>query len=303
MAVVSVGEMIGAREKSTRDNGDREYRRKFRVICDSQQDDGHVVASNINIPQRWTPYTTPTHFDQKALCRSVTARQTSDARIWEVECTYSTAQTQEEEDEQDDPLQEPPDISVSFETMQVPIIGTTSSSVVSTTAPGVKFIGRIGNTLGVIYDPPPMDDESRPIVTIARNEPSFNMLRAIDYQDAVNSDAFFGAEPRQIKMRSITGEFQVSKGTAYWRITYVLAFKRETWDKRLLNQGPFYSKVANSTASSDYVAFEEGGRPYWGALKEDGTKVTADTDAYYRQYRCKKELPFAALNLPLGPNR
>src|SRR5207245_2866104 len=60
------------------------------------------------------------------------------------------------------------------------------------------------NSAGQYFDPPPMMDDSRPRLSIARNEPVFNPAIAINYQDAVNTDGFLGFTAGQVRVSGIS---------------------------------------------------------------------------------------------------
>ena len=83
-----------------------------------------------------------------------------------------------------------------------------------------------------------MRDDSRPVLTIVRNEASFNAGLAWLYRDCVNSDAFFDAGPGMVKVSNIsaTRKWNPLFGW-YWPVSYEFTFDANGYAKYLLNQG------------------------------------------------------------------
>lgn len=309
MAIVGQAQEIAeARGKTVADDGTRNYTRRYLVRCDDVADDANVALTATGLPQRYFGYATDTSQDQAARATSITAKQVPGSYLlWHVDVEYSTkhGDQQKEQQEQDNPLLALPDIEWSFETIQQPIWFYPNQTVGSSTAPGHLFSGPLVTSAGEVFDPPPMYDESRPVVTIRRNESQFNVSLAVQYQNAVNSDFFFGVQPRCAKLRSISASQQNTKGVFYWQVTYVIAFRRESWDLRMLNYGSFALAAAGSTETTPFKS--KDGSLRYGLLKTDGTAVSAtaftSTDVNILTYRIHVEKPFSSLNLPLNPNR
>jgi hypothetical protein len=297
MAVVGTAvELVGAREKSTGDTGVRTYRRRFLVTTNNVKDDSNVVELALGIPQRYFPYVTSTSVDSEALVTDIqTSQQTG--YHWHIDVTYSTDHGDEEEDDDVNPLARAAEIDWDFETVQIPIFGTPDQNIRD--PEGNLYTGPIRTSAGEIFDPPANQEESRPVVTVTRNEATYNPALALQYHNAVNSDYFQGIQPRQAKMRAIRGTRQTEKGQAYWRLTYVIAFKFDLWDLRLLDHGSWYL----DGGVKKY--FEEEGVRYLGFLNTDGTaRATSDivagtTEPNFLKYRVAREEPFSALNLPI----
>jgi hypothetical protein len=303
-------EIVEAREKEINEEGVRTYKRRYLVTCDSASDDANVALGAIGIPQRYSIYATSSSQDIFARCTEVSAKQVSGSFLhWHIDVTYSTkhGDKEKEEKEQDNPLLALPDVSWAFETIQSPIWFFPDQVNLNSTSAGHKASGPISTTAGEVFDPPPMFDESRPVVTIRRNEASFNPLLALEYQNSVNSDVFFGCKPRTAKLRSITADQHSEKGYFYWQVTYVIAFRRETWDLRSINYGSYYLVTAGSTSTAPFI--NRDGSLRFGYIKADGTALgvnPASSDVVANSiltFRIHIEKPFSSLNLPLSPNR
>lgn len=293
MAVRPAKEEIASRRSTIGTDGERTYERTFIVEMTNHRDDPAQALTAANIPRRFTPYITQTHIDYGALVTSVKARNRRNSPFHvDVVVSYSSKRDDEEEEQNDDPLKRPPKIRWSWETVQVPILGNRDQNA----AGDVSYSGAILNSAGEPFNPPPTKEESRPQVTIVRNEASYSVSRALDYQDAVNSDTFDGIKPRQAKMRNIGAEWVTENDTTYVIVTYVLAFRRDTWDTQLLDAGTHYLTVAGGTT---YERFKRNGIAYIGLLASDGTKLASTDPPNIITIKPEKQQPFAPLNLPL----
>lgn len=287
----------GLREKRIGEDGEYTYRRKWLVTVTEPDDDPNIAQTASGIPQRYFPYVTASSVDMKALVTELTVTQANSPYHYFVEAIYST-QSGDPLEEQDNPLAEPADIDWSFETIQQPIIGTPDQniSIIGSTA---FLSGAVKSPAGEVYNPPPMMDESRPVVTVTRNEASYSVQNAVLYQNAVNSDVFFGVPARCAKMRGISASKETRKGITFWRVTYTIAFKRDTWDLYQLNFGTVYLAASTDTSPTQFKTTD--GFPTIGFLNTDGTQRGSTLTPTFTGYRIHKELPFGALSLPLGP--
>ena len=290
MSVVGTAKEIPRREKRTDREGTREYRRTFHVYTNNATDDANVVQNAPGLPQRFFPYTSSASFDLQALCTEINPRQMSGQPfIWEVEVVYST-EAEDEEDEQENPLAEPPDMEMTFDSRRTVIVGTPDQTVL--TSSGLSITGALKSSNGQIFDPPPEYDDYYPVLTVERNEASFNPALAVAFQNAVNEDTFFGAPPRSANIRMIGARKATKNGIKFARVRYVIAFKRELWDLRLLNQGTFYLSSNGSTTSYEFYP------PGLRNLAADGTKLGSTADPTFSTFRVRREQPFGLLNLP-----
>src|SRR5262249_46326548 len=147
-------------------------------------------------------YTTSAEFDLGALCNSVTCEQNDDApRRWVVTCEYGPP-TVEQGQQQENPLLRPAVLTWGF---------TQNSRAVWKDVNGTP----IQNSAGDAFDPPPEIDDSRPVLTVTRNEAGFNPAIAIQYQDAVNSDQFLGFNAGVVKINGISSTSQSENGIAF----------------------------------------------------------------------------------------
>lgn len=293
MAVTSVKELPG-RDASFNDSFEREYRRTFQVITDDRTDGPISIGSATLVPSVFTPYSllVGNEFDNGARVTRVEPRQDPDQPfVWEVTVTYSTL-SEEESQQNENPLLRPAEISMTPQTFREPATGTFKDEV---NAEGKQYGSGLTNSAGELFDPPPEKDVSRPVLTIVRNELNVTPVTLMDFADALNADTFLGAQPRQLKMAAPQFARSHENDQAFWRVTYVMSFKRETWDLQVLNQGPEYLN-AGSTADKRPFKDAEGNRVL-GNLAADGDQLTAGSTPVFLRFAVYKEKQFNSLGL------
>jgi len=280
MAIVSVQEITGA-QAALNEKFERTYTRKFRVITDSALV-GAAAVGNAVPPVIGSSYLTATESDLGAFCNSIQPVQDSDnPRVWEVTVEYGP---QEPGDE--NPLNRPLEISWSFAQF---------TRVCDRDINGHALL----NSAGDFFDPPPEIDDSRPVLTIVRNEASFDPAQAIDYQDAVNSDSFLGFAAGTAKVMGISSSLQFESNIFFWKTSYEFQFRRDGWKLSVLDQGryktnhkPIPEKDSGGndmvgTHVSDPVPLDGSGNPL--------TNPTPST-AVFREFDVYKQRAFSAFN-------
>lgn len=125
----------------------------------------------------------------------------------------------------------------------------------------------IMNVVEEVYDPPLTEEVSRPVLTITRNQATFDINTLATYAKTVNSGTFYGAAAGEAKMQDIQAQ-RVIVGTtvAYWRIAYTIEFKLyhpnvtadKAWWKRVPNTGFRYRDTTTGPRGErNYVTFKE----------------------------------------------
>lgn len=223
-SILSVNEIADGRDSSyDATTNDRTYTRVFRVITDSPMVGALAVRTADGLPRRGSIYATDTEVDLSARVKSIDPSQDSDnAKIWLVRVEYDSRV----EDEPENPLERPPEISWGFAQFQ---------RIAWRDVDGKAIV----NSAGEYFDPPIEIDDSRPVLSIVRNEASFNPSLAIEYQDAVNSDSFMGFSAGQAKVSNITARSVREGDYQYWQVAYEFHFRRDGWAVRPLDQGRY----------------------------------------------------------------
>lgn len=175
-------------------------------------------------------------------------------QLFTVTATYSNGVHGEQPD---DPLEKP--IEYAWEM-------TTTREIVEVDANGNAIVNAAG-------DPPeqPCVQEVELIyLNCLRNESTFDASQAIANNNKVNSDAFFGAEPGQAKVKGVWSANTTTEGEIFYPVRYRFEFRRgingepNGFKKRLVNRG--YNMIVDGKIKR----IVEGDAP--GALVDDAVR-------------------------------
>lgn len=303
MAVVQVTEQEGSLGGEDNQKGEFTFSRTFFVKTDSVNDGPQVVLSSPLLPAQNEPYQVGYDNDPTAIVNRRSARLVrGHNRYWEVNVFYSSA-AETQQGGETNPFDRPPVLNWGFERYQKAIDKDLDDQAII-------------NSAAEPYDPPVEVDDSRPTLTITRAEASFNYTKAIEYQDSVNLDSFYGFEPGQAKIAGITGRGPIKEGdVTYWDVTYEIQFRREGWQLIILDAGFRYYDSSDSDKLKIFK--DDQGNPLNqpGLLNGLGDKlygskttikqqvgvywepVEVATPPQYNRFRVYKEKAFGALGL------
>ena len=154
------------------------------------------------------------------------------------------------------------------------------------------------NSAGDWFDPPLVRDDSRPVLTIVRNEADFDPEIADSYRDTVNDDYFFGAAAGRVKCVSITGKqlfsADVLPGGFYWVVTYTFQFNRDGWASPLLDQG--FRRLVSGSRRAILVDGQPASAPV--LLDGSGGVLTPGDPPVYQTYHLYLEADYSVFEFP-----
>lgn len=160
------------------------------------------------------------------------------------------------------------------------------------------------NSAGQYFDPPIQADDSRPVITMIRNEPDFPYLTMLNYHDRVNNATWNGIPAQCVKIFNISAQEKIEhigdEGSEiefkYWEVTYEFHVNYDGWRKQILDQGR-YELNSGGTA---LVAIEDSeGRPVNDPVLLDGAgNGRPEGPPVYLTYQVYYEVSFAPLSLP-----
>ena len=297
------------------DEDSREYIRRFMVVVDDPFDGALTVTSAADLPRKYSGYVFGTEFDVFARLRQFRPRRLPNTRLaWHVECIYRTPEFNENQDELDNPLGQPARISFGSEQVQALAIGIVNPDDDDDITKAF-ITEEITTSAGEPFDPPAVKDESRGVITIVRNEDTYDNARSIEFRNAVNTDEFLGANPRQAKVRDIAAERRIFNADAeiikYWTVTYQFVIRAETWDLQLLDNGTYYFEGGLqgrlnaddlNLPSVKKLFTDKPGHPSKGNLDGEGGKNPESAKALFRRFRVYSEKSFGDLKLPEDVN-
>lgn len=288
--LVSCNETFGSREANREvASGGRvvdTFVRRFRIVLDGGGYGADVVASSapqlplVREPHPLAPF---------ARAKSVKCSPESpDDKIWIAEINYSS-DVQEESQQPENPLDEPPQKGWSFAQFTRPVSKDINGNA-------------IVNAAKELFDPAPERDDSRLVFRYQRNQPSFPHLLANQYQDAVNSDQFLGFRAGYVKCQNISADYQFKNDVYYWSVSYEFHFRsddedEDDWQLHVLNQG--YRELNGLTYS---VIRDAEGLPLNqpALLDANGQQLDADwDDPVFLDFDIYRNLPFSVFNISL----
>jgi hypothetical protein len=160
----------------------------------------------------------------------------------------------------------------------------------------------ITNTAGDPYDPPLVEDDPRPTLSVVRNEPAINISLLLAYRNAINSDSFAGFPPLFARCVGIQPKSVFHQFVGwYYQVTYAFEFLSPSSQSVGING--YRRTVLNAGLNALSVVTH---KPYRVTMK--GIPVTEpvllDSQGfyqvghvpYYNIFQTKSELPFAAFN-------
>lgn len=184
------------------------------------------------------------------VCRNVRVRQQAgQPRHWQIEAQYSSAPTEQEQQEEN-PLNRP--VKRRWRTNKY-------RQAIDRDINGHALV----NSAGDYYDPPLEVDRSHWTCTITANVPDVPSY-ILDYEDAVNNSAItiggIVAAQYTAKIDEIDiSELKIEGDYEYYEFTYTLEFRREKWvPLKVLDQG---MRAAPSFGSSDRVQIMDNKTP------------------------------------------
>lgn len=231
MGILLITEKPDGWTGSRTENGDYEFQRIFHVLTDDINIGPYAVlnatdAHGNSIPLDFDDY----HAGQDALTfarvkTKVAVREPQNPMLWYVTVTYSTAKDQQ--DRSNPPDVRPTEVSFSLQ-RQTKVVHKDQNN------------NAIASSAGERFNPLPEIDDSRLVMTISKNQASFNTAVAMDCQDSVNSDQFQGFEAGKVKLAGISAKSVFEGSIFYWRVDFEFHISRDGWDLEILDEGTYF---------------------------------------------------------------
>ena len=290
-------------------SADKKYRREitevYRVETNSTSDGWPTVLVQTGnaglddpIPNLWSTYNIGNSFDFGIYLQDKRGQLENPAESnqrWLVTCTWRAPEPgddPENGDDEDNPL---------LRATKYRLDWANYSRVATKDKNGTT----IENSAGVEFDPPIEIDDARPVLVCTRNEWPLGSIIAnsIQYKNAINTDSFYGAGPREAKVESIVcGDIMNENGVQFYQVTYRFQFNDQKWDITVVDQGfshldengELVDAMERTVTGSD-VEWTKVSEPV--GLKTDGTRQAKGVDKLFKEFRVYPELSFSALGL------
>lgn len=291
MGVIQIDEDFDGRRGSITDTGDREYTRVFNVQTDNPSDGSAIVMFAVGIPRIYSVYSSGNETDLGAFCKSVEPEQDSASRtFWKVTCRYDSKFDVNKAGQQVDP--DP--------THQPAVISWTSNHYTRVVSESTTSGVAIKNSAGDTFDPPVTSEWSRPVLNIAINRLFFDPSWKYDYENAINSDPWFGQDAKCWLCRAIDANLEYASIPnrpvfPYWAISLAFEHNRDKWNPaKILDIG--YNKL-NGTVVEKIK--DKNGEDVSFPVRLDGSGAVLSTSAadVFRSFNIYREVSFGALGL------
>ena len=184
-------------------------------------DDAETVLNSPSVKQIYNLHASDS---SSRVIRTRASQREEKPELFTVDVEYSTAAAGSEEEEEPDPLNE--DAEVSWNTAAVNVVAEKD-----------RNDNAILNKAGDAFDPPIEVERPHAVLTVTRNQASFNGSTALAYVQKVNSAVFAGGAVGTVMCRSISATDEIKNNIQYWRVTYEFEYAPEGWQPEILEQG------------------------------------------------------------------
>lgn len=280
MAVVGKAkERLSSRSHAIDDKGMRRFTRVFVVETDGYDTGPVAVRGAVAVPKLFDFYNVAGEVDLGARVRKIEPERVDDSLIWEVRVEYST-DAQDEQQADEDPLARPALISTGWSQFTRALEKDLDDKAVVTAADEP-------------FDPPVEVDDDQFLLTIQRNEAFLDEAKILTYRNAVNSDPWRIAQPKQAKIR-ITAQRRFENGIEFYEYVYTISFNEEGWQPSVLHRGMY---VKDGTTRK--LATDKDGQNVTAPVLLDaaGAQLAIGGTPVFLDFKGYRERPFAPLNL------
>jgi hypothetical protein len=290
MAIYEVDELFEGRSGNFSVSDGRKYVRKFRAFSNYAGDGPQTVLNSFFI-RRGDPYITITDNDPNAFAMNLSCEQEEgDQLCWIVTVDYGWYDVNEAGGgPNQNPLNMPIDVTFGFRDYEHVVQADINNKPIL-------------NSAGDPYNPPVVINLPNQLLTVVRNEASYDSAMAYSYRNSINSDSFAGQSALFAKTIAITPKniFHQDIGW-YYQVTYEFEFLNprnaagtKGWHKILLDQG--YRQLDPVTKKP--VAITLKGQPITQPMLLDGNGHLLPLNGvpYYNEFQVFVELPYSNYN-------
>ena len=293
MAVTSVTELPDC-DGEQNNTYQRTYTRTFRVICDSRNDGPRTAREASGIPSIGNTYSRGNESDSGAFVQSVKARCESaganpDHSQWVVTVAYGPYNSNVFPS---NPVSWPVLVSFGSQKFERVVVRDVNGDP-------------IRNSAKDPYSEPVTVDDSRPILTVVRNElvSSYDDTVAGQYRDKVNLNAWNNCAVKTVKCSSITTsqqQYDSVNDMWYFQVTYVFEYNPDGWKKKLLDQG--FAELDGSSPPKQKLIKGPDGQPLNEPCLLDGSgaKLASNGTPVFTDWEVYTAVDFSGLNIDLS---
>lgn len=236
MPVVAVQETFLNRTGAVNDKREREYSRTFDVLMSTRTSDPVEVLLAPSLPRVWNPYIGANGTaDLGSWCKDIRARQdTLDPYLWRVEAKYNSRLERPDLNIIENPLLRPADLSWDHVYVMKPLERDRDGNAIL-------------NSSYERFDPPPETEDVRQVLTVVRNQATYNAQLYQTYANTVNEVDWMGFKAGTVRLMKLSAVRQFENGILFWRVTFefhirsgsIATNEADAWAIRILDRGYF----------------------------------------------------------------
>jgi len=238
-----------------------------------------LYDNELRIPRIGAAYAHGLGADPGARVKSVQLTERGQSRIWDFGVGYSSAIDEQQQEE--NPMLREPEVNYDFNPRETALqrafdgpeadetgyrVADDFGSIEPTGEPAYKAVL---NSSDEIFEDPLMDYEIDAIITIERNEPTFNLIQAHWYMNTINKEQWWGLPPRFARLHMIKPQYTVEGIYKFFRVKYEIHVGVREWIRQVLDVGYREKIVTEET--------DEEGNPiieYKPLLDADGNHLS-----------------------------
>jgi hypothetical protein len=291
VAVIEHDEIWSGRKATLKEGVEREYTRVWRAITDTFTDLPFDVAAAVGVTA-YDAYPT----DSEAFVKSIEAANTEEPTVWLVTVQYSSKtgsnDNQKDKDQPDqknqDPLARPAIIEWGSEMMM--------KAIQDEFPHGSAFSKRIKNSAGDLFDPPIEIEDARVTVKITKNLPAFDTAY-LSMVNHTNSGPWMGGDTHTWKLQSVSSRKEYDNGTFFWPTTWTAAYREETWQLKVLDQGyrEIIGTAPNQKAQVIWDTVNDTPNPYPVLLDGNGKRLRVNGTPVFLPFDVYGEADFGSI--------
>lgn len=240
-----------------------------------------VQAGAAKVPEIGDPFQDG---DPSAVCTDVRfIRSDENELVWDIEADYTTNPAQDP-DQGQAPLDRPSRLAWSFREYEEALL--------------VDTLGKpYANTLDDPLEEPFLTPRTNAVLTITRNELSFNAGLAISLANKVNNAEWLGGTIATVKADAPVASEQYEEGQSFWQITYRFEYQPAGWNPvKILNVGRRRRLVAGGSITA--VPDDNGVLLNGLALLNEAGIITDRDNPHFIQFFPFETTNFTIFNLP-----
>lgn len=284
MGVLGVTETFRGQTADQDNKGIRNFVRIFQVQLASRTDSPSLALGAADVPAMYATYP-----DDSActLRKKGASRMDDHPQMWKVQCEYNN---------QNDAASKPDDQSGQSPTDR-------AVKVTCTSVEKQKVLDRdysnprkaVINSAGEKFDPPIETEDAIKVITVVRNEASYDLSLGFAYENRVNTDTWNGLEPGYVRCKSINGTDKYELGVRYWEVTYVFEVNPVGWDLEVLDQG--YTEIVGGKVA--LIGSQKDGTPLSkpALLNGAGQRLAVNGTPVFLPFKRYRETTFGPLGL------